>query len=182
MTFNDFTLHAGAIRSRRTRDTDELAPWAVDHCRIMLLRLLQDGGQVEHGVDGLPCFAVSLNVPPAFIEALGEQVEAPDRIFCIQQPGRDPFQINLVLPPEPAPIDSFAAATLLGISLLGQAGRDPPPDALERIQEILSARPVLATALIPTTVDPHTIMIAADFSTCFAAAMLLEHTERRGSK
>ena len=83
--------------------------------------------------------------------------------------------VNLVLPATPAPIDGRVAATLLGISRLGQSGQPlDETDTLERIQEILDARPVLATSMIPVTLDPRALHIAADFSTCFAAAMLLE--------
>ena len=42
------------------------------------------------------------------------------------------------------------------------------------VQFLGEERPLLATALLPVAgAEPHTVLVAADFATCFAAAWLL---------
>lgn len=173
MRFQDFTIAAGGIRSRRTQDTDKLEPLAVALCSRILEQLQRLGGWIGHGVSGMPVFEVSLNAPAELIAMMGESVEAPDRLFCVRSGGQtSPFQFNVVLPADPSPVDARVCATILGLSLA--TADEPTPHDLSVINEILDARPCMATTILPIgRMDFQTVSIAADFSTCFAAAMLL---------
>lgn len=188
MKFNDITLDGGAIYSRRRHDTTATVQPAIDTCRRMLKELRSGELETTHGIDGLPPFFVSLGVPDDVHSELGERVEHRGRIFCVRYPTSDrPFQINLVLPdgsrdadPENPGEDGYAAGTVAALSA-AFAGKEHEGEVLENtVREIFKARPVLATALDPTAFKTasadaiETIQIAADFATCFAAALLLE--------
>lgn len=184
MKFHDYTISGGEIYSQRIQDTEELAPTAL-RGTMQMLRSLQAGQTfVEHGIRGLPRFGALLGLPLrentyAADPELAERMAAPGRFFCVAtRKKHHPFQINLVLPyrlvltDEDEDSDKRAIATLLGIS----TGSRPFDlvKAGETIERIWSTRPLLATILLPYTFSPDLIMVAADFSTCFAAAILLD--------
>lgn len=171
MIFRDYTIVNAHIHSRRTYDTRDLAPSAVETCRRML-RLCQDRIEVPHGIEGMPAFTVRLGLPPSFSQAGAECM------FTVQEPGRIPFQYNALLRNSTEWGDAvYGVTTVLALSYGG--GQIPGDDLdtveIERkVRPFYDARPSLLTALLPTCDDVDVIRIAADFSTCFAAAWLLE--------
>lgn len=104
---------------------------------------------------------------------------APGRFFSVATPGTPvPFAVHLVIPGGPLPaedVDRRAIATLLGLSLaaLGQPA-DNRLEEFETVAETLwTSRPLLASTVFPVPVEPEVVRVAADFSTCFAASVLL---------
>lgn len=64
---------------------------------------------------------------------------------------------------------------MMGLSLVGgitKAGN--PQEQMKTMQTLFNSAPCLITALMPVMVSIETVQVAADFATCFAAAMLLE--------
>ena len=181
MKFNDYTLRGGTIMSRRVYQTEALAEHAVATCAKMLTLLRQGADWVTHDIPGMVEFGVSLGPPQWLLDTMGERVEAPNRFFCVSERGQDAFQFNIVLDAGPlTEQDDRAVATALALSLMGDlSGKTQnlsSEEAIEmQVREITQTRPVLATALTPNyAISRDVVMIAADFSTCFAAAMLLE--------
>jgi hypothetical protein len=190
MKFNDFTLANGRVHSKRIQYTERLERRAIVLCSS-LIKILRVGElEVAHGVDGLPPFLVSLGTPEYLRESLGSRVDHHVRIFCIRMPGAEkPFQINLILGPgsnEYDPLEPGADLYAIGTVCALSGGHEFAQSNFERLEatcvEVLNARPVLATMIDARSFDrisfnetaKETIKIAADFSTCFAAAMLLE--------
>lgn len=181
MKFHDLTVLAGRVHSRRTQDSTALDPGAVEVARGMLRRLRGGETEVAHGVEGIPDFRVALGLPmfsdtPGLDPRLQVRVAAPGRFFCVRDPRSElAWQVNLVLPGGDLgareAVDRRAVATLLGISQAEAGGSDSVPT----MEAIWQARPVLATTLLDMPLGgPELVAVAADFATCFAAAMLLE--------
>lgn len=173
MIFRDFTIFRGRIHSQRTQNTDALAPEALALCRTLIQRLRQGELSVWHGVEGLPYFSVSFGAP-SFLAELGEAVENAGRFFTLSDQFGGEFQVNCVLSPDPAENDSRDVATIFGISL-PEIERFKVTEA--DIERIVASRPALLTTVGTLENSPlmeDVISVAADFSTCFAAALLLE--------
>lgn len=178
MRFLDLTIEAGRVRSRRMQVSEELVPTAVDLCREMLSRLLSGEDWVPHGQEGLPPFEVSLGLPDEMAILLKGDTGDPEGIFCVRLPGADlPFQFNAVLPGGQFGMERAKCLTsILGLSLSVDHNAALPAE--DEIQQLVESAPLLATTVLPFGIDPRnplhqaTIRIAADFCTCFAAAML----------
>ena len=184
MTFRDFTLKDGQVHSRRHYDSRELAAAAVTRCgdllrrlraaeaRSNLLRLLRAGeARSEHVLAGLPPFWVALGLPAEFPAAPGN-----DLFFCVGAPGHSAFQFNLLLDAgTERTAGLWGLVTALGISYGGAIPAGTTHAGLEETAvPLYNERPLLATALLPVAgAEPHTVLVAADFATCFAAAWLL---------
>lgn len=176
MTFRDYTMMDGRIHSRRTWDTRELDQGAVRRCAEMLRDLQRGAREVPHGIAGLPPFTARLGLPsPPWPQAPGNEL-----FFLAGAPGEEAFQFNLVLhrdtPREPA---CWGAATLLAISSAGfrEPGQWTESEIEEMVGPLYDDRPLLATALMPSWAPTNAaalevVRVAADFSTCFAAAWL----------
>ena len=167
MIFHDLTLVAGRVHSRRQQDTRELSTSAVEECRGYLRQLKAGERLVSVDFPGLD-FAVRLGLPEQYPAAPGN-----DPFFCVGAVGSVPFQYNLVLPADvPAAAARWGLTTLLGLSL---ADAMSPAELEERVEPLRDLAPLLATALVPLAgLTPHLVMVASDFATCFAAALLLE--------
>lgn len=188
MKFHDFTINRGAIHSQRLHDTSALAPPALTKARTLFHELKRGRRSVSSPPEFAPLsWKTSLGLPEIFIdrvdEVLADAMRAPGRFFCVSE-GQiaEPFQINLVLPrfderpfqDATADADARAIGTLLGLSL-SLTGKPENPDAMMRDYETLwNARPCLATAVLPFTLNTQLLALCADFSTCFGAVMLLE--------
>lgn len=172
MIFNDFTILAGGIHSSRVYETAELAQEAVETCAGMTTRLRRGELRVSHGIEGMIPFTVSLSAPSQ-LATLGEAVESAGRFFTVADPQGMEFQVNLILYANEGENEERDIATLYALSC-GVVNKNVDMDALGAfIQTLQSARPCLATTLLPTLNAPL-VRLAADFSTCFAAALLLE--------
>lgn len=186
MQFNDLTIAGGVIKSRRRHDTGALASNAVAVCRAMLKSLR--AGSLRERIPAIdePLF-VSLGAPAALGEGKSGKIQLPGRFFCVAADGADfPFQVNLTLggegpkqaSDEDPGDDGFAASTLLALSCTADAQVSALQEhAEERASQVLALRPVLATTIMLVEFRPQVIAFAADFSTCFAAAILLEGRE-----
>lgn len=172
MTFHDYTLQDCGIRSVRSHDSAQLSRQAVDVCAGLLRRLRGGELRLPHGVDGLPPFDVLLGLDPPF-----DIYTMPGRFFQVALPEQPPFQHNLVLPSTSCYTeDRRAVVTMLGISTNGAMDEQRLHAADAVATDILAARPCLATALLLGQMlcpeDAFAVSVAADFSTCFAAAIL----------
>lgn len=188
MKFYDYTIADGRIYNSRLQDTTSLDKTALAMCRDVL-KTLRGGALVaapagrDFGAD------TSLGLPDALLDTnlsdqLRDAMRAPGRFFCVTQRGTPvPFQVNLILPrttelslgdaaeDEEFGADARAIGTLLGISSAATGARKP---AMEDYETLWNARPFLATAVLPFCLEMNMVQIAADYSTCFAAAMLLQ--------
>lgn len=172
MTFNDFTLLGGSIKSRRQHDTDQLAQPAILDCQTMLKQLRRGDLFVQHGISDLPRFGVSLGLPPELAQKMGRD-RLEGNFFCVGETPDALFQMNLVL--SKTDLEMEPVATMMGLSLVGgitKAGN--PQEQMKTMQTLFNSAPCLITALMPVMVSIETVQVAADFATCFAAAMLLE--------
>lgn len=173
MRFRDFTVINGLITARRAQDSDHLAPAAVEYCRETLreLRALPAGSRLQ--VCDKPVLYVAIGLP----DGLDVNIDA-HRFFTVAASKDDfPFQFNMVLPDvDWNENDYLSTGTLNVLSRLVQQTTPTELDAEEWPEEFRGNRPLLATTLIPfdPKVDRVRVMLAADFCTCFAAAMLLE--------
>jgi hypothetical protein len=169
MTFHDFTLLGGRVRSERLYDTGDLVPQAVQLAGRMLRRSRRRGEWVGHGQEELPPFELLAGLEPEYPQ------RGAEHLFCVRAvPGVPAFQINCVLTAA-APEESalYGLGTVLTVSRGGPPGGFEPLEFEEVARPLYESRPVLATALLPLA-DPETIRVAADFATCVAAAWLLE--------
>jgi hypothetical protein len=187
MEFRDYTITSGDIQSERRHDTAAMASHAVEAAGEFLGELHAGKTRVRVRVPGLPEFDVMLGIPEAVFggdRQLRARSAAPGRFFCVAAPGCPPFQYNLVLPAgrismHQQTIDQRAIATLVGLSTrLGSPENGSGPQRV--IQRLWNTRPLLATTFLARDlpVSPASlwlVMVAADFSTCFAAAMLNRH-------
>lgn len=174
MIFRDYTLQDCGIRSRREHDSLQLGREAVALCADLLRRLRGGELRLPHGVDGLPAFDVMLGLDAPF-----DVYTAPGRFFQVALPEQPPFQHNLVLPSTSCyTTDRRAIVTMLGVSAIGALDSRRLQEADTVATDILSSRPCLVTALLLGQMlcpeDAFAVSVAADFSTCFAAAMLEE--------
>ena len=174
MIFRDFTIVAGAVQSRRVYDTREIAEPALDRCQEMLRELRLGAVWVDHGVEGLPPFGVGLGVPAWLAKAGGVAVESPGRFFRVGSSDGEEFQINLVLGERESSRDFLDLATVMGLSLgFGDKWVRRGPARAGHL--MIHERPLLATTFVPVAgLTVGLVKVAADFSTCFAAALLLE--------
>lgn len=173
MTFHDLTIIGGAVHSRRLYDTRELEPKAIEIAARMLQGLRRGALEVRHGIKAIPSFSVRLGLPPEYPTSLGDKL-----FFTVGAPARPPWQYNVLLRAgEDLDAARWAAVTLLGISLVG----GDPPDAEsfgEIVEAIIAERPALLATVIPAEgMTLERIKFAADFATCFGAALLLEDTD-----
>jgi hypothetical protein len=175
VTFRDLTILGGAVHSRRLYDTRELEPAAVAIAARMLQGLRQGALEVRHGIKSMPSFSVRLGLPPEYPPSPGDPL-----FFCVGAPARPPWQYNVLLRAgDDMEAAEWAVVTLIGISLLGNS-----PPGLYAIEEmvapIVAERPALLATVIPAEgMTLERIKVAADFATCFGAALLLEKTDAR---
>lgn len=184
--FHDYTIADGRIHNSRLQDITSLDKTALAICRDVLKTL--QGGALKASPSGRDFGAdTSLGLPDALLatdlsDQLRDAMRAPGRFFCVTQRGAPaPFQVNLVLPRptelslsevadhEEFGADARAIGTLLALSA-SATGLGKP--SMEDYETLWNARPFLATAVLPFCLDMNMGQIAADYSTCFAAAML----------
>jgi len=205
MIFTDFTVARGLVLSRRQHNTDTLVAEAIEVAQgvIVDLKKVGDGKPVLVKIRGLPNFEVTLStdlsmysVPDALCNQVFEK-DARSCFFFCAMPSCVPFQFNCLLAKN-GDIDADKKAAELIVELSTKSMGDIG-DRQKTILEIVSSRPVLATTLYPDypALLPKdgkgtravmlrlqrmeefqkTVRICSDFSTCFAAALLLDKSK-----
>ena len=193
MKFRDFTIEAGSIRSERLQDTTAIVPAAVDVARGMLKKLREGQRSVRPSVSGVPESDVTLGLPDEMAgvhSTPADAARASDLFFCVADVGAPlPFQYNIVLPggtrsEEQQEVERRALMTLLTLSHIPLRTPVPPGQLLDVLEQLWAKRPLLATTVLPlvpvTPAGRELVMVAADFSTCFATAMGFSGARERG--
>lgn len=193
MKFHDVTIVAGSVHSQRVQDTAALAPAAIDVARGMLEKLRDGQRSVRPPISGVPEFDVTLGLPDkmvSFHSTAEDAAQARDLFFCVADVGAPlPFQYNLVLPggtrsAEQQEMEQRALVTLLVLSQVHHGIQLPPGELIGIVEQLRATRPLLATTVLPwfpdTPAGEDLVMVAADFSTCFATAMGFTNVRERG--
>ncbi len=187
MIFTDLTIERGIVRSRRVQNSYELPDKDIADCRSLLKQLRTGIAELCHSTVDVPPFYISLGSPPWINGGLIGQDDHRNKIFCLRHPNSvRPFQICAALGPSSERYDrnhpgsdDRAAAIVVAISN-GEGDVDEVFDRFSTtVAEIMRRRPVLAASYDPSGLDitsssVETVKAAADFSTCFAAAMLMD--------
>ena len=167
MIFHDFTVLAtGEIRSRRVHETDALEPAAVEWFSALLAEGGEDFRREVH-----PGIAPGL--------ALWWTRKGPGRATATFLQGREPLNVSALLmggdpEAERRHLRELQADIVSALWRAADPSFEPAGDILS-----LAERPLLAT--VPLCADPRlrdAVMMAADMSTCLAAAFFLAESSR----
>jgi hypothetical protein len=177
MRFKDYTLLGGKIQSQRETDTAKLDKSSVQICQTMLAQLRRGDTFVTHGQSGIPDFGVSLGMPDWLTSDMPGTI-SPGKFFTVADPGREPFQYNMVMKTGTASEnDKRDLCTIMGLSMAALSAEQTRTwERIEaEVEKVVAVPPFLATALVLTYMVPRdVVVVAGSFSTSFAAALLLE--------
>lgn len=193
MKFHDFTIVDGGVHSERLQDTTALEPTAIDVTRGMLKKLREGQRFVRPPIAIVPEFNVMLGLPDemaGFHSTAEDAAQARNLFFCVADVAAPlPFQYNLVLPggtrsTEQQELEQRALVTLLVLSQAPLGKHPAPGELIGVVEQLWAKRPLLATTVLPwvpnAPAGQDLVMVAADFSTCFATAMGFGNVHERG--